>query len=151
MQKFGWSMCEGPFPNDCCSNKEECESQRNKRWAIGERALSEQIAAFINQNWPTKRICAACGYPAHGSICLKQAGLELKGCLLEGTQKMTETAAHFCCDEFAFFANRGPVQFEQSNDNAWNVKGCCNGGCYVLSDIKFCPFCGSKLSAKAMS
>ena len=28
----------------------------------------------------------------------------------------------------------------------WNVKGCCGGGCNVLWDVRFCPFCGEKLS-----
>jgi len=27
----------------------------------------------------------------------------------------------------------------------WHVNGCC-GGCYVLTDIKFCPFCGTALA-----
>jgi len=29
--------------------------------------------------------------------------------------------------------------------DAWHVPGCCGGGCYVLSDIKHCPFCGTRL------
>lgn len=29
----------------------------------------------------------------------------------------------------------------------WNVNGCCGGGCYVLGDIEYCPFCGAKLEA----
>lgn len=27
----------------------------------------------------------------------------------------------------------------------WNVPGCCGGGCYVLMNIKHCPFCGKEL------
>jgi xanthine/CO dehydrogenase XdhC/CoxF family maturation factor len=30
-------------------------------------------------------------------------------------------------------------------DKQWNVPGCCGGGCNVLFDLKFCPFCGSRL------
>ena len=28
--------------------------------------------------------------------------------------------------------------------SSWNLNGCCGGGCYVLKDIKFCPFCGKQ-------
>ena len=27
----------------------------------------------------------------------------------------------------------------------WNVNGCCGGGCFVLTDIKYCPWCGKSL------
>lgn len=71
-------------------------------------------------------------------------------------------AHKFCCDEFAketrevgAFAGGGwayaglterPTgQIEQTSDGGWHVNGCCGGGCYVLSDIKFCPYCGSGL------
>ena len=30
----------------------------------------------------------------------------------------------------------------EHDGKAWNVNGCCGGGCYVLQNIKFCPFCG---------
>lgn len=30
-------------------------------------------------------------------------------------------------------------------DKTWNVTGCCGGNCYVLTEIKFCPFCGAPL------
>ena len=25
----------------------------------------------------------------------------------------------------------------------WNVNGCCGGHCYVLQDLRFCPWCGA--------
>lgn len=34
---------------------------------------------------------------------------------------------------------------ECTGEGEWHVNGCCGGGCYVLHDIKFCPFCGTKL------
>ena len=34
-------------------------------------------------------------------------------------------------------------QFEQDEDGKWNINGC--SGCYVVTDMKFCPFCGSDL------
>lgn len=75
---------------------------------------------------------------------------------------MNDAKTHeFCCDAFAEEAGRlqAPVgggrlypasarsnaQIEQSTDGRWNVNGCCGGGCYVLTDIRFCPFCGHAL------
>lgn len=40
---------------------------------------------------------------------------------------------------------RPESQVVQSEDGSWNVNGCCGGGCYVLTGIRFCPFCGTKL------
>lgn len=37
---------------------------------------------------------------------------------------------------------RGQIEFYKG----WHVNGCCGGGCYVLSGIEYCPFCGSKLT-----
>jgi hypothetical protein len=71
------------------------------------------------------------------------------------------SATNHCCEEFAKQAGcyQQPVgggmygrsavpvaQFEQSKDGTWNVNGCCGGGCYVVTGMKFCPYCGSKLS-----
>lgn len=27
----------------------------------------------------------------------------------------------------------------------WNVNGCCGGGCYVLQDLAYCPWCGANI------
>jgi len=70
----------------------------------------------------------------------------------------------FCCEALAkevgehkAFAGGGSAypaalhptgQIEQAEDGSWNVNGCCGGGCYVLSKIKFCPFCGTALPRK---
>ena len=38
------------------------------------------------------------------------------------------------------------AQFVPAEDGkSWNINGCCGGGCYVVIDMKFCPYCGSKL------
>lgn len=29
--------------------------------------------------------------------------------------------------------------------NHYNINGCCGGGCYVLSWIQYCPYCGSMI------
>lgn len=36
-------------------------------------------------------------------------------------------------------------QFEPDENGTWNINGCCGGGCYVVTDVKFCPFCGVSL------
>jgi hypothetical protein len=35
------------------------------------------------------------------------------------------------------------------NEADWNVNGCCGGGCYVVQDIRHCPFCGANLPTQA--
>jgi hypothetical protein len=37
---------------------------------------------------------------------------------------------------------QGQIEF---SGGTWNVNGCCGGGCYVLTELKFCPWCGSQL------
>ena len=50
-----------------------------------------------------------------------------------------------CCDEFAKNTGKHNEGIEMLEDGRWHVNGCCHGGCFVLHDIKFCPFCGTKL------
>lgn len=72
----------------------------------------------------------------------------------------------FCCDAFANAAGhtntpigggglypssmRPEGQIEQDEDGGWNVNGCCGGGCYVLTGLRYCPFCGSRLEASPL-
>lgn len=71
----------------------------------------------------------------------------------------------YCCDRFkkecneiqalmgggyAYPKEMNPTSQIIFSDNGegkktWNVNGCCGGGCYVLIDLKFCPWCGTKL------
>lgn len=67
-----------------------------------------------------------------------------------------------CCEAFAEQAGhlQAPVgggglypsemrpnaQFEPDDDGTWNINGCCGGGCFVVTSMKFCPFCGTKLN-----
>ena len=30
-------------------------------------------------------------------------------------------------------------------DDGYAINGCCGGGCFVITGIKYCPFCGIKL------
>ena len=76
----------------------------------------------------------------------------------------------FCCDEFAEMATEEvvpglgepgtmdhaattlhyPAQFKKLDDGTWVVNGCCGGGCYVVVGMRFCPFCGSRLTAESV-
>jgi hypothetical protein len=35
------------------------------------------------------------------------------------------------------------------DDDGWSVVGCCGGQCYVLTGLKFCPWCGLELLANS--
>jgi hypothetical protein len=39
------------------------------------------------------------------------------------------------------------AQIERDDAKGWNVNGCCGGGCYVLTDLVFCPWCGANVAA----
>lgn len=68
-----------------------------------------------------------------------------------------------CCKEFAEQAGeltsvvaggglyppamRPRAQFEpDDNEKTWNINGCCGGGCFVVTGMRFCPYCGKGLS-----
>lgn len=37
-------------------------------------------------------------------------------------------------------------QFEPDTEtDTWNINGCCGGGCFVVTDMRFCPYCGARL------
>lgn len=71
----------------------------------------------------------------------------------------------FCCEAFVkevdshvAFVGGGSLypnglhptgQIERDDNGTWVVNGCCGGGCYVLTGIKFCPFCGTKLETES--
>ena len=58
----------------------------------------------------------------------------------------------YCCEAFADEAGHGEdtlTQFMPDDDGeTWNILGCCGGGCYVVTEMKFCPFCGSPLKGE---
>jgi len=37
-----------------------------------------------------------------------------------------------------------PAQIQADMNGTWNVVGCCQQ-CYVLSNVRFCPFCGASV------
>jgi hypothetical protein len=67
----------------------------------------------------------------------------------------------FCCEKFAEqagelhppmgggfsypLAMRPNAQFAEQGDGTWAINGCCGGGCYVVTEMRFCPYCGTKL------
>ena len=53
----------------------------------------------------------------------------------------------YCCDKFEKHTGTHNVGFEKP-DGKWHLNGCCGGGCYVLEDIKFCPFCGKDIDPR---
>ena len=70
----------------------------------------------------------------------------------------TNEVTRYCCNEFEEKATQyegkgismypsGPpkAQFELDSDNSWGINGCCGGGCFVVTGMKYCPFCGAKL------
>jgi rRNA maturation endonuclease Nob1 len=52
-----------------------------------------------------------------------------------------------CCDSLAIEVLRGTIEL---NGDRLAAVGCC-GGCYVLVDMIFCPFCGSRLPSTPAS
>jgi hypothetical protein len=74
----------------------------------------------------------------------------------------------YCCKKFEEKAACAPIlagggfmyppdihpsaQFEPDEANgAWNINGCCGGGCFVATGMHFCPFCGAKLTYPAQN
>lgn len=55
--------------------------------------------------------------------------------------------SNYCCNAFKEQAEGGPdVGFDPDGDGkTWNINGCCGGGCFVVTAMCFCPFCGTKL------
>ena len=40
------------------------------------------------------------------------------------------------------------AQIEPREDGTWSINGCCGGGCYVITEVRFCPFCGASVEHK---
>ena len=54
-----------------------------------------------------------------------------------------------CCARMReYVAESGKHEGFEFSDNKWNINGCCHGGCFVVNDIRFCPFCGTELVLK---
>jgi len=54
----------------------------------------------------------------------------------------------YCCDRFnEIIRDSGGFEMYEK-DKEVHVGGCCGGGCFVLSDLKYCPFCGKEIVFK---
>lgn len=53
----------------------------------------------------------------------------------------------YCCDAFASEVEARQIEFTALPHASWCVNGCCGGGCYVLQDLVFCPWCSAQLKA----
>lgn len=67
----------------------------------------------------------------------------------------------WCCDDFRTQATTlqalsggvslYPVsampnaQYEKLDNGTWGINGCCGGGCFVASNVRYCPHCGENL------
>lgn len=47
-----------------------------------------------------------------------------------------------CCDKMQEYLDDGGVV--RHDDGSLAIPGCCGGGCYVVPDLLFCPFCGEE-------
>lgn len=50
---------------------------------------------------------------------------------------------HVCCKKMELAIEEEGIAVESDGEVA--VPGCCGGGCNVLNNIKFCPFCGTEI------
>lgn len=48
-------------------------------------------------------------------------------------------------------AIRPDAQIVPHEDGTWSIMGCCGGGCAVVTDVRFCPYCGSKVVVEAVA
>ena len=62
-------------------------------------------------------------------------------------EKWTEATGAVLSTGPAAMAYPGPGADAQIEHNpeagSWDVYGCCGGQCFVLTDLKFCPWCGA--------
>lgn len=59
---------------------------------------------------------------------------------------MAERQFEYCCAAFAGQATHLHWQFEPDTEtDSWNINGCCGGECHVVTDMRFCPYCGTRL------
>jgi hypothetical protein len=55
----------------------------------------------------------------------------------------------YCCAEFeeqtkeTHYGDGGFHKY--SGEDTWSIWGCCGGGCSVLGDTRFCPFCEASI------
>ena len=53
----------------------------------------------------------------------------------------------YCCEKFEEEAGREQAFEPDQDGETWNINGCCGGGCFVVTEMRFCPYCGSKMES----
>lgn len=71
---------------------------------------------------------------------------KIKVCCTEFEEQMLDEDISFAGGGFGYPPSMRPNTQGQFNGKTWDVNGCCGGGCFVLTKLKFCPWCGSKIS-----
>jgi len=75
-----------------------------------------------------------------------------------------EASHTYCCERFAKSAGnyQAPVgggflypgsarpaaqfeRFKRIDSGPWAINGCCGGGCFVVVNMRFCPYCGTNI------
>ena len=62
---------------------------------------------------------------------------------------MSKTQPTPCCPAMAELNDAYPgfhEGFEPDGPTAWTFNGCCRGECYLLTGVRFCPFCGAPMA-----
>lgn len=57
--------------------------------------------------------------------------------------------ASCCCEAFGRLINANQV--EQNREGTWDIFGCCGGGCFVVVDMTYCPYCGVHIAQHPVS
>mgnify|MGYP001559384963 CR=1 FL=1 len=50
-----------------------------------------------------------------------------------------------CCDAMIRCFNAPDAIEWADEESGWSIPGCCGGGCYVMEQMIYCPFCGSEM------
>jgi len=58
-----------------------------------------------------------------------------------------------CCESLKNEMSREGGDYPQIElvDGLLYVNGCCGGGCYVLTKLRYCPYCGYDVTSKIHS
>lgn len=49
-----------------------------------------------------------------------------------------------CCEQMRDTLSEEQIELVDA-DSAWGILGCCGGGCYVMNNVRYCPYCGTEL------
>ena len=61
-----------------------------------------------------------------------------------GDTRIKKSSIVICCDQMNSHQKESSDCLKVCESGAICQEGCC-GGCYVMADLKFCPWCGEEL------